>query len=158
MVIGETAVLGDNCSLLQVREGLCVASRYLDRTELDQLRTVSFANLCEPWGFTEDERPTPAKWFVTRRPKEDNNARLKRQKLEEYLVIGSSRSRLGKDLKKGSTWGGGNPYYKDIKDATYPDVIWALLKAAESYGLVRKEETDFGITGWQLKTTPRRII
>lgn len=133
-----------------MREGLCVASRYLDRTELDQLRTVSFANLCEPWGFTEDERPTPAKWFVTRRPKEDNNARLKRQKLEEYLVIGSSRSRLGKDLKKGSTWGGGNPYYKDIKDATFPDVIWALLKAAESYGLVRKEETDFGITGWQL--------
>lgn len=133
-----------------MREGLCVASRYLDRTELDQLRTVSFANLCEPWGFTEDERPVPAKWFVTSRPKDDNSARIKRQKLEEYLVIGSSRSRLGKELKKGSTWGGGNPYYKEIKDATYGDVVWALLKAAESYGLVRKEETDFGLTGWQL--------
>lgn len=133
-----------------MREGLCVASRYLDRTELDQLRTVSFANLCEPWGFTEDERPVPAKWFVTSRPKDDNNARIKRQKLEDYLVIGSSRSRLGKELKKGSTWGGGNPFYKEIKDATYGDVVWALLKAAESYGLVRMEETDFGLTGWQL--------
>jgi len=133
-----------------MREGLCVASRYLDRTELDQLRTVSFANLCEPWGFTEDERPVTAKWFVTSRPKDDNNARIKRQKLEEYLVIGSSRSRLGKELRKGSTWGGGNPYYKEIKDATHGDVVSALLKAAESYGLVRKEETDFGLTGWQL--------
>lgn len=133
-----------------MREGLCVASRYLDRTELDQLRTLSFANLCEPWGFTEDERPVPSKWFVTSRPKDDNNARVKRQKLEEYLVIGSSRSRLGKELRKGSTWGGGNPYYKEIKEATHADVVRALLKAAESYGLVRKEGTDFGLTGWQL--------
>lgn len=133
-----------------MREGLCIASRYLDRTELDQLRTVSFANLCEPWGFTEDERPVPAKWFVTSRPKDDNNARIKRQKLEEYLVIGSSRSRLGKEFKRGSTWGGSNPFYKEIKDATYGDVVGALLKAAESYGLVRKEETDFGLIGWQL--------
>lgn len=133
-----------------MREGLCVASRYLDRTELDQLRTLSFANLCEPWGFTEDERPVPSKWFVTSRPKDENNARVKRQKLEEYLVIGSSRSRLGKELRKGSTWGGGNPYYKEINEATHADVVRALLKAAESYGLVRKEETDFGLTGWQL--------
>ena len=133
-----------------MREGLCVASRYLDRTELDQLRTVSFANLCEPWGFTEDERPVPARWFVTSRPKDDNNARNKRQKLEEYLVIGSSRSRLGKELRRGSTWGGGNPYYKEIKDNTHDDVVRALLKAAKSYGLVRDEETDFGLTGWQL--------
>lgn len=29
----------------------------------------------------------------------------------------------------------------------------ALLKAAESYGLVRKEETEFGLTGWQLNGT-----
>ena len=133
-----------------MREGLCVASRYLDRTELDQLRTVSFANLCEPWGFTEDERPVPARWFVTNRPKDEKPHRTKRQKLEEYLAIGSSRSRLGKELRKSSTWGGGNPFYKEIKDATYGNVVLAMLKAAESYGLVRKEETDFGLTGWQL--------
>ena len=29
-------------------------ARYLDRTELDKLKTASFANLREPWGFTED--------------------------------------------------------------------------------------------------------
>ncbi|SOY43624.1 DEAD/DEAH box helicase [Cupriavidus taiwanensis] len=133
-----------------MRQGLCIATRYLDRTELEQLRTQSYANLCEPWGFTEDERPQSAKWFVTARPREETDRRGRRQNVDDFLVIGSSRSRLGKDLRKGSTWGGANPYYRQINDQTYPDVIAALLKAAESYGLVRKEETDVGLTGWQL--------
>lgn len=141
-----------------MREGLCVASRYLDRNELEQLRTLSFANLHEPWGFTEDERPASAKWFVTSRPKDDDkkNVRTKRYKLEEYLLIGSSRSRLGRELRRSSTWGGSNPHYKDINDKTCPDVVWALLKAAKSYGLVRSEDTDFGIPGWQLNGSSMR--
>jgi Lhr-like helicase len=133
-----------------MRQGLCIATRYLDRAELDQLRTQSYANLREPWGFTEDERPVPAKWFVTSRPREDGGPRGRKNKIEEYLVIGSSRSRLGRELKKASTWGGGNPYARQINDASYPQVIGALLKAAESYGLVRKEDTDAGLMGWQL--------
>jgi len=133
-----------------MRQGLCIATRYLDRTELEQLRTQSYANLCEPWGFTEDERPQPAKWFVTRRPRDETDRRGRRQNMDDFLVIGSSRSRLGKELRKGSAWGGANPYYRQINDQTYPDVVAALLKAAESYGLVRKEETDVGQTGWQL--------
>ncbi|WP_137893522.1 DEAD/DEAH box helicase [Ramlibacter sp. 2FC] len=133
-----------------MRQGLCIATRYLDRTELDQLRTLSFANLREPWGFTEDERPVPAKWFVTSRPPENAGPRGRKLNIEDYLVIGSSRSRLGRELRKGSTWGGANPFYKQVNDHTYPEVVGALLKAAESYGLVRKEETDVGLTGWQL--------
>ncbi len=133
-----------------MRQGLCIATRYLDRTELEQLRTQSYANLSEPWGFTEDERPQPAKWFVTIRPREETDRRGRRQNVDDFLVIGSSRSRLGRELRRGSTWGGANPYYKQISDQTYPQLIAALLKAAESYGLVRKEETDVGLTGWQL--------
>lgn len=139
-----------------MRQGLCIATRYLDRTELDQLRTQSYANLREPWGFTEDERPVPARWFVASRPKEEADRRGRRVSLDEFLVIGSSRSRLGRELRKGSTWGGGNPYYKAINDQTWSDVVGALLKAAESYGLVRKEETDVGLTGWQLNGTALR--
>lgn len=133
-----------------MRQGLCIATRYLDRTELEQLRTQSYANLCEPWGFTEDERPQAAKWFVTTRPREETDRKGRRLDLEDFLVIGSSRSRLGKTLRRGSTWGGANPYYKQINDQTYSDVVFALLKAAESYGLVRREETDVALTGWQL--------
>jgi Lhr-like helicase len=133
-----------------MRQGLCIATRYLDRTALEQLRTESYANLREPWGFTEDERPLPAKWFVTQRPREEVDRRGRRLIVEDFLVVGSSRSRLGRSLRQGSTWGGGNPFYKQINDKTYPDVVLALLKAAESYGMVRKEETDVGLTGWQL--------
>jgi Lhr-like helicase/very-short-patch-repair endonuclease len=133
-----------------MRQGLCIATRYLDRTELDQLRTQSYANLREPWGFTEEERPVPARWFVTRRPRDDVGPRGRKLNLDDFLVIGSSRSRIGRELKKSSTWGGENPYVARIKDDTYPEVIAALLKAAESYGLVRQEETDLGVTGWQL--------
>jgi Lhr-like helicase/very-short-patch-repair endonuclease len=136
-----------------MRQGLCIASRYLDRTELEQLRTQSYANLREPWGFTEDERPVPARWFVASRPREQVDRRGRRLQLEDFLVIGSSRSRLGRLLKQISTWGGANPYYKDINDRTWSDLISALLKAAESYGLVRREETDVGLTGWQLNGT-----
>lgn len=136
-----------------MRQGLCIATRYLDRTELEQLRTQSYANLREPWGFTEDERPVPARWFVTSRPREETDRRGRRVQIEEFLVIGSSRSRLGRDLRKASTWGGGNPYYRDINDQTYADVIASLLKAAESYGLVQREETDVGLVGWQLNGT-----
>lgn len=136
-----------------MRQGLCIATRYLDRTELEQLRTQSYANLCEPWGFTEDERPAPSRWFVTSRPREETDRRGRRLLVEDFLVIGSSRSRLGKLLRQASTWGGGNPYYKHINDQTYPDVIQALLKAAESYGMVKREETDFGLMGWQLNGT-----
>ena len=136
-----------------LRQGLCIATRYLDRTELEKLRTQSYANLREPWSFTEDERPVPSRWFVTARPKEEADRRGRRLQLEDFLVIGSSRSRLGRELRKGSTWGGSNPYYKSITDHTWTDLVGALLKAAESYGLVRKEETDVGLTGWQLNGT-----
>jgi Lhr-like helicase/very-short-patch-repair endonuclease len=136
-----------------MRQGLCIATRYLDRTELEQLRTQSYANLREPWGFTEDERPMPARWFVTSRPREETDRRGRRVQVEDFLVIGSSRSRLGRLLRQSETWGGGNPFYRQINDRTYPDVIAALLRAAESYGLVKREETDVGLTGWQLNGT-----
>ena len=133
-----------------MRQGLCISTRYLDRTELDQMRTQSFSNLREPWGFTEDERPVPARWFVTSRPRDDAGPKGKKFKLEDYLVVGSSRSKFGRELRRASTWGGSNPYYKEINDETYPAVAAALLKAAESYGMVKKEETDVGLTGWQI--------
>ena len=137
-----------------MRQGLCIATRYLDRTELEQLRTQSYANLREPWGFTEDERPTAARWFVTTRPREETDRRGRRVQVEDFLVIGSSRSRLGRLLRQPSTWGGGNPYVRDINDRTYPEVVDALLNAAkESWGLVKSEETDVGLIGWQLNGT-----
>lgn len=139
-----------------MRQGLCLASRYLDRTELDKLKTSSYANLREPWGFTEDEAPVAANWFiVTGKPRDEDRRNV------EYLVSGSARSRLGKEIKKLSAWreidANGlmidNPHASKIKDDQYIEIIAAMLKAAKSYGLVVSEETEFGITGYQLNGT-----
>ncbi|AXF09995.1 DEAD/DEAH box helicase [Paraburkholderia graminis] len=139
-----------------MRQGLCLSSRYLDRTELDKLKTASFANLREPWGFTEEENPVAANWFITTgRPRDEDRRNV------EYLVSGSSRSKLGKEIKRSSTWKevdangveSSNPHATKIKDADYSEIVAALLKAAKSYGLVVSEETEFGMTGYQLNGT-----
>ena len=135
-----------------MRQGLCLASRYLDRAELDKLKTASYANLREPWGFTEDENPAAANWFITAaKPRDEDRRNV------EYLVSGSARSKLGREIKRPSSWiepdERENPHAAKISDAQYEEIIRALLKAAKSYGLIVSEETEFGITGYQLNGT-----
>lgn len=135
-----------------MRQGLCLASRYLDRSELDRLKTASYANLREPWGFSEDENPISSNWFIVGpKPRDEDRRNV------EYLVSGSARSKLGREMKRPSNWREAderdNPHLGKLKDAQCEEVIKALLKAAKSYGLVVSEETEFGITGYQLNGT-----
>lgn len=135
-----------------MRQGLCLASRYLDRIEIDKLKTASYANLREPWGFTEDEVPVASNWFITVGKPQGEDRRN-----TEYLVSGSARSKLGRTLKQAANWreadGSENPHAGKIKDDHYREIVTALLAAAKSYGLVVAEETEFGITGYQLNGT-----
>lgn len=135
-----------------MRQGLCLASRYLDRSELDRLKTASYANLREPWGFSEDENPISSNWFIVGpKPRDEDRRNV------EYLVSGSARSKVGREMKRPSNWREAderdNPHLGKLKDAQCEEVIKALLKAAKSYGLVVSEETEFGITGYQLNGT-----
>jgi len=128
-----------------MRQGLCLSTRFLDRVELDKLKTASYSNLREPWGFTEDENPVAANWLVIQgRPRDEDRRNI------EYLVSGSSRSRLGREFKKRSFWGDGATHVTKIDDVLYLEIVTALMKAAKRYGLVVEEETEFGITGYQL--------
>lgn len=128
-----------------MRQGLCLSSRYLDRIQLDKLKTESYSNLREPWGFTEDEKQVASNWFIIKsRPRDEDRRNT------EYLVLGSARSKLGRELKKRSLWGEANLHATKITDAGYDEIVVALLKAAKHYGLVVEEETEFGITGYQL--------
>lgn len=132
-----------------MRRGLCLSTRYLDREKLDQLRTQSYTCLREPWGFTEDESLTAARWFVVSRPKPQVDRKGRRQYFDESFVVGSFRSRL-KRLLLENLPSRGNPHYRDITEQTWESVVTAMLRAAEAYGLVRQEKTDVGVTGWQL--------
>lgn len=135
-----------------MRQGLCLATRYLDRSELDRLRTASYANLREPWGFSEDENPVASSWFIVGpRPRDEDRRNV------EYLVSGSARSRLGRELKQPSLWresdGSDNPHVLKLKDEQYEEIVTVLLRVAKAYGLVVAEETEFGVTGYQLNGT-----
>jgi len=128
-----------------MRQGLCLSTRYLDRIQLDKLKTESYSNLREPWGFTEDEKPVNSNWFITKsKPRDEYRHNT------DYLISGSPRSRLGREFKKRSLWGDGNPHADKIDDVACEQIITALLKLSKRYGLVVEEETEFGITGYQL--------
>ena len=135
-----------------MRQGLCLASRYLDRRELERLKTASYANLREPWGFSEEENPIASSWFIAgARPRDQDRRNV------DYLVSGSARSKLGRELKRPSLWREpderDNPHAAGLKDGPCEAIIQALLKAAKSYGLVVSEDTEFGVTGYQLNGT-----
>lgn len=128
-----------------MRQGLCLSTRYLDRNEVDRLKTESYNTLREPWGFSEEERPASSNWFITvSRPRDESRYNI------DYLVSGSSRSKLGRELKKRSLWGDGNPHAEKIDDLAYQQLITGLLRVAKRYGLVSEEETEFGMPGFQL--------
>ena len=128
-----------------MRQGLCLSTRYLDRIQLDKLKTESYSNLREPWGFTEDEKPVSSNWFITKsKPRDEYKHNT------DYLISGSPRSKLGREFKKRSLWGENNPHAGKIDDVACEQIITSLLKIAKRYGLVVEEETEFGITGYQL--------
>jgi hypothetical protein len=130
----------------EMRQGLCVRSQYLDRYKLEQLKTQSFNSLREPWGFADDtELPESSRIFITRRL--PSNARGREAM---NLVPGGSRSRLGAQIRKRSLWGENNRHFTRIDEATHQQLVEALLSAAKAYGIVSAEETEFGLTGYQV--------
>jgi superfamily II DNA/RNA helicase len=130
----------------EMRQGLCIKSQYLDRYKLEQLRSQSYNSLREPWGFAEDgENPESGRIFITRRL--PSNARGR----EAWaLVPGGARSRLGAKIRRRSLWGDNNPHFGRVDEPSHQLIVEALLGAAKAYGIVAAEETDFGLTGYQV--------
>jgi superfamily II DNA/RNA helicase len=131
-----------------LRQGLCIKTRYLDPHYLEQLKTDSFNNLKEPWAFTEEEKPESARYFIT--GSKSGRFDPKSRQYADELVSGSSRSMLARELKKPSTWGMDSREFTPINDRSYPQIIEALLKAAQSYGIVERVESDFEQPTYQL--------
>lgn len=128
-----------------MRQGLAIKTRYLDAHFLEQLKNESFANLKEPWSFTEDEEPVSSHYFFfTKRPKHISKAEM------QILVSGSSRSKLGRELKKPSMWGAEADTFERIADETYPDIMNALLQPLINYGIIEKVVSDYDMDTYQI--------
>jgi len=128
-----------------MRQGLAVKTRYLDPDFVERLKNQSYAYLKEPWAFAEDEKPVTFNYFFFGpKPKHIKKSDM------EMLVSGSSRSRLGKELKQARFWEADPQNFEKITDESYPAVVHALLMPLQRYGLVEKSTTDFGIDTWQV--------
>ncbi len=129
-----------------LRKWMAIRSSVLDATNLEQLFARSHSFLRPPWGFGSDEKPRRARYLIV--------TPLKRREVslrdEDLIVRGSSRSALGKLLKRSELWG--TPAIRDLKPKEFDELLLALLKTATTYGLLSEETTPFGeVTGWKLR-------
>ena len=129
-----------------LREGLAVRSHVLNSDIVEQIKTKSYSRLKAPWGFNSEERPRPSRWLLLAGgPRRGNSLRD-----EDLIVRGGIRSRLGRELKKPSTWGG-DAQASTLRTQDYQELIDGLLQAASKHGLVTEETTPFDNSiGWKL--------
>jgi len=128
-----------------LRTWMAVRAHVLDPTVIEQLLARSHSRLRAPWGFGIDEKPRRARWLMVDPPVRRRNTTGD----EELIVRGSSRSSLGKALKSTSLWG--SAAIRALGSREIDELIRALLRAAETHGLVSQEVTPFDdLPGWKL--------
>ena len=133
------------CDLLDaMRKGLCIKSIYLDPMYLEQVRNRSYNDLKEPWGLSEEERPTQWTYLVPRpRPRD--------RQPDGSIVHLSWRSKFGRSIRTQSYWGAGNRDFPETFDEdTYNAVVDDLFQILCTYGYVQSEEIENGVTGYRI--------
>lgn len=133
--------------LERMRKGLCIKTIYLDLDVQERIRNLSFNQLKEPWGFSEDETLTNGAYMIPR-------PSLKLGYLEHGLLHVSHRSAFGRWFISQARWGPGNPHYPDKFDEnSYNDLIDDILGVLTTYGYVEPKDTDDGRTGYQINSS-----
>lgn len=130
-----------------MRERLCIASRHLDPNQLDQVKSQSYARLCEPWAFADDERPATFRYLITvKRPQA-------RRREMDHLISGGARSRLARQLKRAKFWAT-TEVGADVltmPEAEIVALIEAVLAGAGRLGLLDRMEVETDVTGWRVQ-------
>lgn len=136
------------CKVLfdEMRQALCVESRYLDAVEQEKTKNTAYQYLNERWAFLPDETLVTAKYLILdKRPEYKGKPR-------NDLVSGGQRSRIIKQLKRAMFWKN-TPFAGQIsgwKEQELVEAVSALLNAAANYGYVQKQSIDGGLLGWRL--------
>jgi Lhr-like helicase len=143
-----------------LRKWMAIRSQVLESTVIEQLLQKSHSRLRVPWGFGLDEKPRTARWLLVTPP-----ARRETSLRDEDLVVrGGSRSSLGKILR-GSRGTAGQALWSNPEAARalttqqFDQLMFALLRAARTHGLVSEETTPFGDqTGFRLNDACVRFV
>lgn len=131
-----------------LRRGLAVTSDALDAGLVETAANASRQVLRDPWSIPSQERPRVAASLIIDAPKKS----MVRLQSELLILRGGSRTALAKRLKAVGIWN------RRISATEYQDILVALLEAAESYQLVRRVQTPFDVTGWQLSASAVRLV
>jgi superfamily II DNA/RNA helicase len=130
----------------RMRRGLCIKTIYLDGNHLEQVRNRSFAELKEPWGLGEDERPVTAAAMI---PRPQPNGRL-----PTPTVHISHRSAFGRRIKSKTTWADAAPIFPGkIDEDAYNRIVDDMLAVLASYGLAEPIEVEGDLKGYRVPAT-----
>ena len=131
----------------RMRRGLCIKTIYLDGDHLEQVRNRSFAELKEPWGLGEDERPITAAAMIPR-PQPPHG------RLATPVLHVSHRSVFGRRVKSKATWEDAASIFSDkVGEETYNEIVDNMLAVLGIYGLVEPLEVEGGFTGYRVPAT-----
>jgi len=130
----------------EMRQALCLETRYLDSVEQDKARTSAFSYLNEKWSFAADERLETSRYLITvKRPEFRGKPRMD-------LVTGGSKSRLLKKIKTDSFWK--ETFFSgqvaSWKDDEWVEILEAFLNLATNYGYIQKHPLEDNIVGYRL--------
>ena len=131
----------------RMRRGLCIKTIYLDADHLEQVRNRSFAELKEPWGLAEDERPVTTAAMIARSQPPSGRLPL------PTLHI-SHRSAFGRRVKAKATWGEAAGAFPDkLDEDAYNEIVDDMLGVLGTYGLAERLEVDGGHIGYRVPAT-----
>jgi superfamily II DNA/RNA helicase/very-short-patch-repair endonuclease len=131
----------------RMRRGLCIKTIYLDGDHLEQVRNRSFAELKEPWGLAEDERPVTAAAMVAR-PKPANG------RLPTITIHVSHRSAFGRRVKSKATWkDAAAAFPQKLGEDAFNEIVDDMLHVLTIYGLAEPVDVEGGYVGYRVPAT-----
>lgn len=130
-----------------LRERLCIETPLLDAVRLDELKSLSYTQLHEPWGFAQDERLASSRYLITRTRPQSARGEF------DHLISGGARSRLVRNLRLASFWREQMPDadLRTMKEPLWVELIEGILKASSKWGYVTSERIHADLDGWRLK-------
>ena len=144
----ETRKTAFKLLLSALLEGLAIATDALDQTAIDGLSRSSESILRSPWSIDSKENPPSATSLLLAAP----SRRETRLRDDNLILRGGPRSRLARQLSDAKLWG------QQLKGVVYLEVVEAMLRAAQDFGLVRSIQTSFDMPGWQLAPNGVRLV
>ena len=138
--------------LERMRKALCIKTIYLDPNFQERIRNLSFNQLKEPWGLSEEEKRLFSHAYMVPRP----SAGGRRKDFNSFHV--SHRSVFGRKLKSQAAWGDGgghgNPAYPaKFDEDVYNTVIDDILSVLTTWGYVEPTQLEDGRKGYRIDSS-----